>query len=158
MDFLKANAINFECHNHPPVATCEEARTHLANAPGMATKNLFLRNKKGDKHLLVSVPEVKQVDLSALSALLGIGRLSFGSAQRLYNCLGVNPGAVTLLAIINDKPKAVDLIIDEDVWSAASVQCHPLVNTQTLVLEQPALRRFLELLGRSASVMRVPEA
>ncbi|MGE5255265.1 MAG: prolyl-tRNA synthetase associated domain-containing protein, partial [Hyphomicrobiales bacterium] len=124
--------------------------------PGAKTKNLFLRDKPGRRHLLVCVPAAKQVDLKALSDAIGAARLSFGSADRLRRYLGVEPGAVTLLAVFNDAGHGVDLLVDEDLWRADAFQFHPLVNTSTLVISREAVTRFLELTGHRMHLVKVP--
>jgi Ala-tRNA(Pro) deacylase len=103
------------------------------------------------------VPAAKQVDLKRLSDVIGVARLSFGSAARLQQHLGVEPGAVTLLAVFNDAAHRVDLVVDEDLWQADAFQFHPLVNTATLVLSREAVTRFLELTGHPLHVIRLPE-
>lgn len=155
--FLAEHAIVYERCDHPPVATVEEAARLVPPLRGAKTKNLFLRDKSGRRHFLVCVPAAKQVDLKTLSAVIGTNRLSFGSADRLMRCLGVEPGAVTLLAVFNDPAQAVSLFVDEDLWQAEAFQFHPLVNTATLVMARREVARFAELTGHALQVIRVPE-
>ncbi|HHQ4619019.1 TPA: YbaK/EbsC family protein, partial [Aeromonas veronii] len=98
------------------------------------------------------------VDLKALAAMLGVKRLSFGSPERLDAVLGLTPGSVTLLAMVRDREKAVELVVDEAIWQAEQVQCHPLVNTATLIIRLDDVRRLLTHLDREAIVMRLPAA
>jgi Ala-tRNA(Pro) deacylase len=109
------------------------------------------------RHFLVCVPAAKTVDLRALSAAIGAGRLSFGSPDRLGRFLGVEPGAVTLLALFNDPARAVELYVDEALWEAEAFQFHPLVNTSTLVIARQAVERFLQSTGHKVEVIGVPE-
>ncbi|MGE5257966.1 MAG: prolyl-tRNA synthetase associated domain-containing protein, partial [Hyphomicrobiales bacterium] len=146
-DFFSEHGIAYQRCDHPPVYTVEEAARLVPPLPGAKTKNLFLRDKPGRRHLLVCVPAAKQVDLKALSDVAGAARLSFGSADRLRRYLGVEPGAVTLLAVFYDAGHEVDLLVDEDLWRADAFQFHPLVNTSTLVMSREAVTRFLELTG-----------
>lgn len=155
--FLSEHGIAYRRCDHPPVYTVEEAARLVPPLPGAKTKNLFLRDKPGRRHFLVCVPAAKQVDLKALSDVIGATRLSFGSAGRLQQHLGVEPGAVTLLAVFNDPKHRVDLFVDEDLWQADAFQFHPLVNTATLVLSREAVTQFLELTGHPLQVIRVPE-
>lgn len=155
-DALREQGILFERHDHPPVATCEEAAIHLRGVDGAGSKNLFLRNKKGDRHFLVTVHEEKRVDLATLSDLLGVGRLSFASADRLERHLGVKPGAVTILALVNDTTGAVAAFIDRELWESSKMQCHPMENTSTLVMCPADIERFLRSRGRSLSILDVP--
>ena len=154
--FLFEHGIAYERCDHPAVYTVEEAARLVPPLPGAKTKNLFLRDKPGRRHFLVCVPAAKQVDIKALSEEIGANRLSFGSADRLKQHLGVEPGAVTLLAVFNDPAQAVDLIVDEDLWQADAFQFHPLVNTATLVLSREAVARVVELTGHRLHLVKVP--
>ncbi|MBL0670278.1 prolyl-tRNA synthetase associated domain-containing protein [Aeromonas hydrophila] len=149
-------AIPYQRIDHPPVFTCEEASRLLPKLPAAKTKNLFLRDPKSERLFLVVTPEESRVDLKALAAALGVKRLSFGSPERLESVLGLIPGAVTLLAMVRDREKAVELVVDETIWQAERVQCHPLVNTATLLIRLDDVRRLLAHLGREATIMRLP--
>jgi len=126
--------IAYQRIDHPPVYTSEQARQLVPANQGIPAKNLFLRDRKGKRHLLVMLSEVKTLDLAQFAAQIGSSRLSFASPQRLENYLGIEPGAVSPLALINDPRREVELWVDEDLWKTRSIQCHPLVNTTTLVL------------------------
>jgi Ala-tRNA(Pro) deacylase len=154
--FLRDHAIEAPRHDHAAVMTCEEAERLVPELPGAKTKNLFLRDKKGLRHLLVSVPPALAVDLNALGAALGAGRLGFASAERLLRLLGIAPGAVSLLALANDHAQAVEFVIDRALWAADAVQAHPLVNTATLILTHANLERFLAATGHAPRVIEVP--
>ncbi|MCF5863963.1 prolyl-tRNA synthetase associated domain-containing protein [Aeromonas veronii] len=151
-------AIPYQRFDHPPVFTCEEASKLLPDLPAAKTKNLFLRDPKSERLFLVVSPEDHRVDLKALAFMLGVKRLSFGSPERLDAVLGLTPGSVTLLAIVRDREKAVELVVDEAIWQAEQVQCHPLVNTATLIIRLDDVRRLLTHLGRKATMMRLPAA
>lgn len=148
--------IPYQRFDHEAVFTCEEARQIEIKIPGMALKNIFVRNRKGDRHYLIAVPEEKAIDLKKLGQTLGSGTLSLASADRLNNILSIAPGSVSLLALINDNDQKVHVVIDKTVWSAGHIQCHPLINTSTLVLAQTDLQRFLNHTGHTVSVMEVP--
>jgi len=110
--FLAHHGIDAQRFDHPPVMTVEESERLVPKLPGAKTKNLFLRNKKGDRHFLVTVPHDLVVDLNALGARLGAGRLGFASAERLQRHLGITPGSVSLLALVNDTAHAVEFVIE----------------------------------------------
>ena len=154
--FLRDLAIDAPRHEHAAVMTCEEADRLVPRLPGAKTKNLFLRDKKGLRHLLVSVPPDLAVDLNALGVVLGAGRLGFGSAERLSSRLGIEPGAVSLLALANDRAHAVEFVIDRALWAADAIQAHPLVNTATVILSHADLERFLAATGHVPRVVDVP--
>jgi Ala-tRNA(Pro) deacylase len=156
-NFLNEQQICYEYCAHPPVFTCEEAERLVPNLSGAKTKNLFLRNKKGDRHFLLTVHHNKDIDLKQLAATLGCGGLSMASPERLKDYLGLQPGSVSLLALINDSGGAVEVLLDEDLRAAEALQCHPLVNTSTLVLSLEDLERFINCTGHSVNFVCVPE-
>ncbi|MGE5198774.1 MAG: YbaK/EbsC family protein, partial [Rhodospirillaceae bacterium] len=92
---LQSLGIPFERHPHPPVFTVEQALEHWAGIDAVHCKNLFLRNKKGDRHVLVVAAHSTAIDIGALAARVGEGRLSFASPERLAAHLGLTPGAVS---------------------------------------------------------------
>ena len=155
-EFLASHDIEFERHDHPPVFTVKDVKQLVSPLPGAKTKNLFFRDKKGNRHFLVVVPAVKQVDLKALPQAIGSSRLSFGSPDRLKKYLGVEPGSVSLLAVVNDLNKRVEVIIDESLWASDAFQFHPLVNTSTLVISRDGIARVLAATGHQAQVIDVP--
>jgi Ala-tRNA(Pro) deacylase len=136
--------------------TVEESERLVPPLPGAKTKNLFLRDKKGARHFLVTVPHDRPVDLDALGAALGAGRLGFASAARLAAHLGIAPGSVSLLALVNDSSGAVEFVIDRTLWEADAVHAHPLTNSATMVLTHADLARFVEATGHAPRVIDVP--
>src|SRR5437660_12439680 len=93
--FLAHHGIRLQRHPHPPVMTVEESERLVPKLPGAKTKNLFLRDKKGSRHFLVTVPHDLAVDLAGLGGALGVGRLGFASPERLAKHLGITPGSVS---------------------------------------------------------------
>jgi Ala-tRNA(Pro) deacylase len=154
--FLAHHAIEAKRFEHPPVLTVEESERLVPPLPGAKTKNLFLRDKKGLRHFLVTVPHDLAVDLNALGARLGVGRLGFASAERLMTHLGLAPGSVSLLALVNDTAHAVEFVIDRRLWNADAVHAHPLVNSATMVIPHAQLERFLAATGHEARIVDVP--
>jgi Ala-tRNA(Pro) deacylase len=155
--FLSRNRIEAMRQEHPPVMTVAESERLVPSLPGAKTKNLFLRDRKGARHLLVTVPHDLAVDLDALGVQLAVGRLGFASADRLMKHLGVTPGSVSLLALVNDVVGAVEFVIDRRLWEADAVHAHPLVNTATLVIRHDQLERFLAATGHYPRVVEIPE-
>jgi len=140
---------------HPPVFTVEEAKALRGNLPGHHIKNLFLRNKKEEMWLVVAL-EDRAIDLKRLGDVLGAGRLSFGSADRLKRHLGVEPGSVTPLSLINDEARAVRLVLDRGVADGGPVNAHPLVNTMTTALAPADLLRFFDAAGHTPRWLDFP--
>ena len=155
-DFLAKHGIRPVRHEHPPVMTVEESLRLVPKFPGAKTKNLFLRDKKGRRHFLVTVPHDKAVDIDALADEIGVNGLGFGSAERLLKYLGIKPGSVSLLALVNDETQAVEFVLDKALWEADAVHAHPLVNTATMVIPHAELERFLAATGHPPRVLDVP--
>lgn len=154
--FLTEHRIPFERFDHPAVFTCEEAGRLCPPMPGTSTKNLLLRDRKGTRNFLVTMGYEMSADLKGLKDLLEVDKLSFASTERLKTLLGVEPGAVTLLGILNDKEGKVEVILDEAIWNAEALQCHPLTNTATLVIPHEGIVKFLESTGHMPRVLRIP--
>jgi len=148
---LESLGISFEPHEHPAVFTVEQALEHWAGIDAVHCKNLFLRNKKGDRHFLVVAAHSTAIDIAALAARIGEGRLSFASAERLAAHLGLTPGAVSPFGLINDRSGSVRVLIDSTLRSAARVGFHPNVNTATVVLSFADFQRFLASRGNPVS-------
>ena len=156
ISFLEQNGIAFERHDHEAVFTVDQVSEIVSIGLGARTKNLFVRDKKGKKHILIVVPHDVSVDLMSLGEITGYGRLSFASEQRLDTYLGVSPGSVTLMGVINDSEHQVDVIIDTSIWNADFVRCHPLQNTSTVVLSNLGLKTIFKNTGHVPKIMTVP--
>ena len=139
--------LSYERHEHPAVFTVEQALEHWSGIDATHCKNLFLRNKKGDRHYLVVAEHSTPIDIGALAARVGDNRLSFASAERLATHLGLTPGAVSPFGLINDRAKTVRVVVDERLRSATRVGFHPNVNTATVVLAFTDFERFLAWCG-----------
>ena len=149
LDALRALDIRYELFEHPAVNTGDEAAVHWTAIPGAAVKNLFLRNKKGDRHYLVILGIEKQADLRQLVKVIGDDRLSFGSPERLQKYLGVTPGSVSPLGLIHDSGRAVRVIVDSDLRTAERLIFHPNDNTASLTISGSDFERFLAERGNS---------
>lgn len=156
-DFLHSNDIQYERVDHPPVYTCEEAKFLVPPMQGAETKNLFLRDDKGRRHYLLVIPAEKKIDLKQLGISLNIKGIGFASAERLKKYLGVEPGSVTFLAVVNDQEHAVEVIIDEELWQSEALRCHPLVNTSTLSVPKESVQKFLDITGHPARILSIPD-
>jgi Ala-tRNA(Pro) deacylase len=137
---------------HPPVFTVEESAALRESLPGAHTKNLFLTDKDGRMVLVVAKDDTR-VDLKALAKTLEAGRFSFGKAERLEAVLGVSPGSVTPLALLNESAAEVAVVVDETLTAFDEVNCHPLVNTATTRLATPDLIRFIKACGHEPLIL-----
>lgn len=139
-------------HDHPAVFRVDQGHAIKAALPGAHTKNLFLKGR-GGRLWLVSARQDTTIDLKRLAKLLGSDRLSFASEEALRDTLGVAPGSVTALGLINDTEGQVSFVLDRALWTADIVNFHPLTNTATTALDQPDFRRFLDLLERTPLIV-----
>lgn len=138
---------------HPPVFRVEEGRAIKQEIGGKHTKNLFLKDKK-DNFFLVTALFDTQVDLKKLRLYLGVANLSFGNADHLLDKLGVTPGSVTPLALINDRAFRVKALFDAAIFADGTwVHCHPLINDKTTGLAPDDLKRFVEDTGHTPQIV-----
>lgn len=138
----------YRMHTHVPLRTVEDAKSVEGQftVPGenaLRVKNLYLRDKK-KRNYLVTLEQSREIDLKALGAELGIGNLSFGSADRLLENLGIRPGAVSPLAMINGVQNDVRFFMDAAARQAEVIYMHPLVNDRTVVLKQTDMMAFFD--------------
>lgn len=153
--FLENRNITFSYHAHAAVYTSQQARELIGPLPGASAKNLFLRNKKGSRHILLTADDQKTINLKALAADQGITGLSLASPERMMKYLGVTPGAVSIMSLVNDTEGKVEVLIDEDLWRAEAIQCHPLINTATLVIPMEGIQNFLAATNHSPKLVRI---
>ena len=149
---LAERGIGHTTHDHPAVFRVEEGQALKAAMPGAHTKNLFLKDKKG-RLWLISARQDTVIDLKAAPKRIGSDRLSFGNEALMWETLGVRPGSVTALGLINDVDRRVTFVLDRRLWEADVVNFHPLTNTATTALTQDGFRRFLDAIGREAMVV-----
>jgi Ala-tRNA(Pro) deacylase len=152
---LDALGIAYERFEHPAVFTAEDASTYWDPIPGVQCKNLFLRNKKGDRHYLVIVEIGKRVDLKDLVKLVGDDRLSFGSPERLMAQLGLTPGSVSPFGLINDRGGSVRVLIDKDLRGADRLIFHPNINTASVVVSWADFERFLATRSNTVRIVQL---
>lgn len=147
-----ALGITAQTYSHPAVFTVEEGEGFKHLIPGGHTKNLFLKDKKGQLWLVTAHAETV-VDLKSLPAKIGAARLSFGSAERLQAALDVVPGSVTPLALMNDAAQqTVRFVLDERLMDFDTINCHPLRNDQTTCLAPQDLLKFIKDLGYAVQI------
>jgi Ala-tRNA(Pro) deacylase len=152
---LEELAISFDYHEHPPLATINDAIIHWKDYNSGRCKNIFFRNHKGDKHYLVILEHLRQLNIHDLEKRLKQGKLTFASDQRLKKHLGLEPGSVSPFGLINDKEKNVHLFIDEKLNESDRLAFHPNVNTATLVISKTDFLRFLDSTGNTYEFIRL---
>ena len=155
--FLSKIGVATETVSHPPLFTVEQSRALRGEIAGAHTKNLFLKDKKGALFLVVA-SEASTIDLKRLHDRIGAsGRLSFGKAELLSEVLGVAPGAVTPLGLINDTPGRVSVVLDAELMTNDKINCHPLVNTATTTFAAADLIAFIRATGHEPSIIALDE-
>lgn len=107
------------------------------------SKNLFLRNAKGDKHYLVVTTVDKKADLKKTAEEIGATRLSFASEQRLEKYLKVKPGSISSFAVLNDEKREVTVVFDKELVGEKHFALHPNENTATVYIEFSEVERVV---------------
>ncbi|HEY0281298.1 MAG TPA: prolyl-tRNA synthetase associated domain-containing protein [Rhizomicrobium sp.] len=153
---LRALGIGWKTYEHIPVFTVAEADAVHGSVPGVHTKNLFLKDKKGGLWLVVLRDRLR-VDLNALAKQLGAPRFSFGSAELLIATLGVEPGSVTPFALKNDTAHNVRPILDEGMLAQGPLNFHPMRNDRTTAILPGDLLGFVRACGHDPIIAALPE-
>jgi len=155
--FLHRHGIAHQTVTHPPLFTVEQSRGMRGEIPGGHTKNLFLRDKRG-RHYLVVALEDAVIELKGLHRRLGAsGRFSFGAADELRAVLGVEPGAVTPFAAMNDREHRVTIVLDATMMDHDILNYHPLDNTMTTSIGSADLLKFLKATGHAPRIEAVSQ-
>lgn len=163
LGFLEEHGIEYELHTHPPLPTIGIALEYWKDLDAVHCKNLFFRNHKGNRHYLAVFECHKELSIHDLEHSLNQGKLSFASQERMERCLGLLPGSVSPLGLMNDiglesredvSPKEmypnghrVKLFLDRELQNAPRVSFHPCDNTASVILPNSGFVRFLEIWG-----------
>lgn len=153
---LERLGITYRHYRHPPLFTVEDSKQLRGRIDGAHVKNLFVANKGGDLWMM-TVLEHRRVDLNRFTKALGAGRVSFAKPELLWRHWGVRPGAVTPFGALNDHARAVRVVLDRAIMDHALVNCHPLVNDQTIGISPDDLLRFLDHTGHEPLIAEIPE-
>lgn len=155
-EYFAREHIDYERLDHPAVYTADEAERLVPKACGAHAKNLLVEDRKDGRLFMLTVPFGVRVDLAGTASVLGTNKLRFASADVMQSTLGITPGAVSMLALVNDRAGRVTLVLDQSLVNAEALQCHPLVNTATLVIDRENLLRFLSAIAHEPKVVSVP--
>ena len=142
-------------HEHAAVFSVAESQRLDAGFPGRHTKNLFLRDT-GGAFWLVTVPAEARVDLKALPAAIGCRRVSFARAEEMERLIGITPGSVTPLAMINAAPGSVTLVLEQGLAAAERINVHPLRNTGTMGLAGKDVLALVRHWGHEPRTAEIP--
>jgi Ala-tRNA(Pro) deacylase len=152
-EFTKQN-LTWRLTEHAAVMNAEEHKAAAGSLPGRLAKCLFVKDKKKQLYLVVAAAE-NQVNLGGLAKALGVtgGPMRMESAETLLATLGVAPGSVTPLAVMNDEKKSVVVILDKALEAAEFINVHPLVNTATVQVTPAELKTFIGKFGHKVEVL-----
>ena len=146
MKQLKALGISTTTVEHPAVFTVQEAKRLRGELSGGHSKNLFLKDKKGQLWLLVAL-EDREINFKALRTSIGSAQLSFAKPELLMEVLGLRPGSVTPFGVINDTSGRVNVVLDKALMNHTVLNFHPMINTATTRITPDDLRSFLIYTG-----------
>jgi len=150
-DFLAAQGVEFEITKHPAVFNMAEVAQIELPYPEADAKNLFVRDDKKRHYYMITVQGDKRVNLKEFRRRFGLRALSFASADDLMSILGLIPGAVTPLGLLNDEEQRVELFLDSAFNELIGV--HPNDNTATIWLKPQDLVRVIEAHGNTVHVV-----
>ncbi len=152
---LQKRGIDYQAIEHEAVYTMDEMKDQGILERGRVCKNLFLRDQKGKEHILVSMPDDKQVSLKDLGQVLGVGKLSFASEERLQKYLAVTHGAVSPLGVLNDETHTVIVALDEELMSWEKIGVHPNDNTATVWVKPTDLKAIIDSTTNTCKVLKI---
>lgn len=149
-ELLDKLQIPFERMDHEVADTMEACEKIDAKLQVTMCKNLFLCNRQKTNFFLLLMPGDKKFLTKDLSKQLGISRLSFAEAEFMEKFLDITPGSVSVLGLMNDVEKKVNLLIDNDLLEDEYIGCHPCVNTSSLKIKtSDILEKFLPYTGHT---------
>lgn len=147
-DFLDALGIEYKRTDHEPANNMEACNEIDAVLGVIICKNLFLCNRQKTKFYLLMMPGDKKFKTKELSSQINSARLSFAGPEEMLQYLDIEPGAVSIMGLMNDKDKNVQLLIDEDVLEDEYLGCHPCVCTSSLKLKtKDVIEKYLPSTG-----------
>lgn len=153
---LEQLGVSHQTIEHPPLHTVEESQALRGEIAGGHTKNLFLKDKGGNL-FLVTAQEDSPLDLKTIDKVIGAkGRVSFASADQLLTHLGILPGSVSPLALINDVAGRVRFVIEKRLLDHEVINVHPLVNTRTSSISAPGLLAYCRASGHQPAILELP--
>ncbi|MDO4803389.1 MAG: prolyl-tRNA synthetase associated domain-containing protein [Lachnospiraceae bacterium] len=155
-DFLDNLGIKYERTDHETASTMEACNEIDSVLGVIICKNLFLCNRQKTKFYLLMMPGDKKFKTKELSSQINSARLSFAGPEDMLKYLDIEPGAVSLMGLMNDKENEVQLLIDEDVLKDEYLGCHPCVCTSSLKLRtDEVMEKFVPATGHTCKVVHL---
>ena len=147
-DFLDSLKISYQRTDHERADNMQACNAIDAVLGVVICKNLFLCNRQKTCFYLLMMPGDKKFKTRELSSQIGSARLSFAEPEDMLKYLDIEPGAVSIMGLMNDSTKAVSLLIDEDVLKGEYIGCHPCVCTSSLKIRpDDIINTFLPATG-----------
>ena len=153
IDFLKKHHIEYERHDHEAVFTVAESEHLYTDIKGVHTKNLFLKNKDASRFFLYIIEGHKRADLKHIAQTVGEKKLFFGSPEEMYEILGVTPGSVSALCVINDINHRAEVLIDKEVWEGRQINAHPNDNIATFTFAHNNFKKIFTETGHQVQII-----
>ena len=141
--YLTDHGVAYEMTEHAAVYNMEELDALALPYPEDDAKNLFVRDDKKRHYYLITVRGDKRVDLKAFRKKHGLRNLSFASADDLMAIMGLTPGSVSPLGILNDEERRVQVYLDT-ACAGKRIGVHPNDNTATVWIQTEDLIRVLK--------------
>ena len=155
-NFLDELGIEYFRTDHEPANNMEACNEIDAVLGVLICKNLFLCNRQKTKFYLLMMPGDKKFKTKELSSQINSSRLSFAGPDDMLKYLDIEPGAVSIMGLMNDKEKEVQLLIDEDVLEGEYIGCHPCVCTSSLKMKtEDIVKKFLPAVGHEAEIVHL---
>ncbi|SCY47983.1 Ala-tRNA(Pro) deacylase [Lachnospiraceae bacterium XPB1003] len=155
-DYLDKLGIEYLRTDHEPASNMEACNEIDAVLDVVICKNLFLCNRQKTDFYLLMMPGDKKFKTKELSAQINSSRLSFADPEDMLKYLDIEPGAVSIMGLMNDSEHAVQLLIDEDVLKGESLGCHPCVCTSSLKMKtEDVLTKFLPATGHEYRTVKL---
>ncbi len=142
INLLDEKKYKFKVHEHDALFTVEDSKKLRGKIIGAHSKNLFLKNKKGD-FFLISCEETDKIDLKKISKSLGFGNTSFAKEEYLNQYLKIKPGSVSPFALMNDLENKVNFYLEKNLYESKLLNFHPLINTLTITIETDKFIEFM---------------
>ena len=152
INLLDISGCDYFIKEHEALHTVEDSKALRGTIPGAHSKNLFLKDAKGQFYLL-SIEENASIDLKKTMKHIGSKKLSFAKTEYLHSILGIEPGSVSPFSLINDKNKKVIFYLDKKFLDSEKVNFHPLVNTATINISTVDMISFIEKHHNSVNLL-----
>lgn len=157
-DLLDSLGIEYDRVSHESADTMEKCDAVTAVLGVAVCKNLFLCNRQKTVFYLLLIREDKRFRTATVSKLIGSSRLSFGEADKLYELLGVHPGAITPLGLVFDEHHEIHLLVDRELLELEEICVHPCVNTASVALKTADLfEKYIPFTGHAPQLLDIPD-